>query len=88
MSRIRAFIYLLLVFCAYGFMGRMDYEDAVRIENAHKDEPSWPVISAPHASHPHLEIAENTPPASAASSRNSNACGPDDYPGEHHVERN
>ena len=81
MSRIRASIYLVFAFSASGFMAHMDYEDAVRIENAHKDGPSWPVISAPHAS-----IAENIPQASAAPRRNSHAGGSDDYPGEHHVE--
>jgi hypothetical protein len=39
MSKTRMFFYLLIIFGAYGLVGRIDYEEAVRTENAYRDAP-------------------------------------------------
>ena len=36
MFKTKMFFYLLITFAAYGLVGRIDYEEAVRVENGYK----------------------------------------------------
>ena len=45
MSKTKMFFYLLITFTAYGLVGRIDYEELARMENAGKDASALEVAS-------------------------------------------
>jgi hypothetical protein len=71
---------LLAIFMAYGFSGHLDYQDAIAMEEAMRED------TPPHCSAPSGAEAEGTPPLAAdarvvrlgaTAATSSPVCGPD-----------
>ena len=74
MSKTRMFFYLLIIFGAYGLVGRIDYEEAVRMENAYRDTPPVRLTSAVSAGVQPESRGEPSTTAATASERFADPC--------------
>ena len=75
MSKTRMFFYLLIIFGAYGLVGRIDYEEAVHMENAYRDAPPVRLTSAFSAGVQPEPLEESSVTAATAVERFAAPCG-------------
>ena len=88
MSTIKMALCLLTIIVAYGVVGRMDYEDAVMMENAYKDHGSMDRSdSACDSSAPAIRTVEARDAEVADETTAVTACAAESYRGVRHVHR-
>ena len=75
MSTTRMFFYLLIIFGAYGLVGRIDYEEAVRMENAYRDAPPTRLASTFTTGVQPTPVDESSAAAAIAPERFADPCG-------------
>ena len=88
MSTIKIVLCLLTTIVAYGVVGRMDYEDAVMMENAYKDQGSIDRSdSACDSPAPAIQSAQARDAEIADETAGVTACAAESYRGDRHVHR-
>lgn len=88
MSTIKIVFCLLTVVVAYGVVGRMDYEDAVMMENAYRNQPPADRFdSARDSSASGIHNVQTHDPDLADEVARVDACDADRYSGVRHVHR-
>jgi hypothetical protein len=60
MSKRKIVLYLLVILCAYGVVGRMDYEDAVMMKDSYPEAPPSYCAAILDSSPPYLQSVHNT----------------------------
>ncbi len=79
MSTIKTILCLLAILCAYGVVGRMDYEDAVMMENAYKQPAQTDCLRAVSHSSPHEKQPVHTNVTDEAVTDPADACNVQRY---------